>query len=195
PAPDAIATGFPSLDQVLAGGLRRGDLILLAGDAGSGKSALALAMTLRAARTGRTVAFLSAESTPERMLERAVGIEGRFALDDLRRGRLDEESRLRAASAAHELRDTLPELGRIPGPSPDAIAEELRRTLDLELAVVDGIGALAAGKLPRAEELATALFSLKRVALELEIALLVTVPLAVPVRDRPDPRPSLEDLG
>ena len=43
----SITTGFPSLDSLLGGGLRRGDLVVLAGDAGVGKSALALAMTLR----------------------------------------------------------------------------------------------------------------------------------------------------
>ena len=39
-SPDTIVTGFPSLDRMLGGGLRRGDLVVLGGDVGSGKSAL-----------------------------------------------------------------------------------------------------------------------------------------------------------
>src|SRR5213083_1788054 len=39
---DTIPTGFGSLDKLLGGGLRRRDLILLGGDIGSGKSALAI---------------------------------------------------------------------------------------------------------------------------------------------------------
>ena len=59
--PDTVPTGFPSLDRALGGGLRRRDLTVLGGDVGSGKSALALAMALRAAQAGYTVAFLSGE--------------------------------------------------------------------------------------------------------------------------------------
>ncbi len=195
PAPDTVPTGFPSLDQLLSGGLRKGDLTLLAGDAGSGKSALALALAVRAAANGRNVTFLSGESTPERLVERAISMEGRFSIDDLRKGRLDEETRLRAASAVHELRDRLPDFGVVPGPSSDAVAEELRRALDLEFAVVDGIGALTSGERPREEDLAVAVTSLKRLALELGIALLVTVPLVRPVTSRDDHRPTLDDLG
>lgn len=195
PAPDVVATHFPSLDQLLGGGLRRGDVALLAGDAGSGKSALALAMAVRAARHGRTVSYLSAEATPERLLERVAAFEGRFPLEDLSRGRLDEAARQRATEVVNDLRDRLPTFGRIPVPSADAVAEELRRALDLELAVVDGLGALAPGTRPRAEELAAALASLKRLALELGVALLVTMSLDGTVRGRPDPRPTLDDLG
>src|SRR6266566_4820780 len=46
---DTIPTGFGSLDKLLGGGFRRRDLILLGGDIGSGKYALALAITLRVA--------------------------------------------------------------------------------------------------------------------------------------------------
>ena len=50
PALDTVACGFPSIDRMLGGGLRRGDLIVLGGDVGSGKSALALAIALRVAQ-------------------------------------------------------------------------------------------------------------------------------------------------
>jgi predicted ATP-dependent serine protease len=46
--PDGIPTGYPSLDKLLGGGPRHGDLVVLGGDVGAGKSALALAMALRA---------------------------------------------------------------------------------------------------------------------------------------------------
>ncbi len=60
-APDTLPTGFQSLDRVIGGGLRKRDLVLLGGDVGSGKSALALAFAMRVAAQGRRVAFFSGE--------------------------------------------------------------------------------------------------------------------------------------
>jgi len=41
---DTVPTGFPSIDRILGGGVRRRDLVVLGGDVGSGKSALALGL-------------------------------------------------------------------------------------------------------------------------------------------------------
>ena len=96
--------GFPSIDKLLGGGFRRGDLIVLGGDVGSGKSALALAFAIRASLHGTRVAFLTAEMTVERVLERIIAIEARTRIDDLRQGTLDDadarERRRRRAAAA-----------------------------------------------------------------------------------------------
>src|SRR5689334_24264206 len=71
PSHDTFASGFPSLDELLGGGFRRGDLIVLGGDVGSGKSAPALAIAFRAATRNKTV-FDSGESDPERSLVREL---------------------------------------------------------------------------------------------------------------------------
>src|SRR5439155_552388 len=77
---DTVPTGFPSIDRILGGGLRRRDLVVLGGDVGSGKSALALGLALRTAQQGTGVALLSGEMDEERLMERALAIEGRVAL-------------------------------------------------------------------------------------------------------------------
>src|SRR4051794_29868340 len=99
---DTIVTGFASLDKVLGGGLRAGDLVVIGGDVGSGTSALALAIALRAAQSRRegAVAFLSGEMTVERVAERVLAIEGRSRIDDLRQGTLDDAARAEAGAAA-----------------------------------------------------------------------------------------------
>ena len=58
---DTIATGFPSVDNALGGGVRRRDLVVLGGEVGSGKSALALAIAIRASESGIKSLFLSGE--------------------------------------------------------------------------------------------------------------------------------------
>src|SRR5512135_2694685 len=77
PSGDAVATGFPSMDRILGGGFRQGDLIVLGGDVGVGKSSLALAIALRIAERGESAAFLSGEMEEDRMWERALAIESR----------------------------------------------------------------------------------------------------------------------
>src|SRR5579884_1476745 len=95
---DTVATGFPSIDKMLGGGFRRGDLVVLGGDVASGKSALALAFGIRAAQQEMRVAFLTAEATVERVLERVIAIEGRARIDDLRQGTLDDLTRAAAGA-------------------------------------------------------------------------------------------------
>lgn len=190
-----VPTGFPSADRLLGGGLRRGDLIVLTGDISVGKSALALAMALRSSIAGHTALFLSGETTPDRLLERLVAMQARLSLDDLRRGTLEDESRAAVGAAAFALRESAPALERIVSGSTDDLADTLRRVLDLELAVVDGLPALVTGTRARDEELAAAVAAVKRLAVELDIAIILTVPLSVDTRSRPDPRPVLSDLG
>src|SRR5688500_13484254 len=76
-AGDALSTGFPSVGRIRGGGLRRGELTVLGGDVGSGKSALALAVTLRAAAAGTRTAYFTTEMPLEQVHERVLAIEGR----------------------------------------------------------------------------------------------------------------------
>src|SRR5438105_8015650 len=105
---DTIPTGFPSIDRLLGGGLRRRDLVVLGGDIGSGKSALALGLALRVAQRGTGVALLSGEMDEERLMERALAIEGRGAVDDLRSAKLNDETRAGIGGGAGAVRGPPP---------------------------------------------------------------------------------------
>ena len=207
-ATDAVATGFPSVDKLLGGGLRQGDLVVLGGDIASGKSALALAMAYRAAErptrgaddltavTGSgTVAFLSGEMSPQRVTERLLAIEGRARVDELRRGVVDDRSRASIGAAAVRVRDAALGIEPLPGGGVAALADTLRSTLDLRLAVVDSLEHLVAGASSRDEELAAVIRRLKDLALELEVPILVTAQLNRLDRARHDLRPRLEDFA
>src|SRR5437870_105155 len=113
PSRETVPSGFPSIDAHLGGGFRLGDLIVLGGDASSGKSALALAFAVRAAGQGKRVAFLTGEMSVERVLERIIGIEARTNIDGLRQGTLDDETRAAAGAVALRLRDRLPSIDRL----------------------------------------------------------------------------------
>ncbi len=191
---DTIASGFPSIDRVLGGGFRRGDLVALGGDVGSGKSALALAMALRAAQAGHGVVFLSGEMSAERVLERALAIEGRVEIDELRSGALDDIARANVGAAAMRLRDVMPRIDRIPSDGVKDLADILDSRWQVELLVVDSLQCCATGVRDNDEELASALHDLKMLALDLNVAILATAQLT-DLSPRPDRRPRLDDFG
>jgi replicative DNA helicase len=69
-------TGFDALDTALAGGLRSGELILMGGPQGLGKTTMALQMLRRAVVTGtRPAIFFSYEHDAHAVLERLIAIE------------------------------------------------------------------------------------------------------------------------
>ena len=196
PPTDTIPTGFPSLDELLGGGLRRGDLIVLGGDTASGKSALSLAIALRVSETQRGVLFLTAEMEPDRVLERALAIEGRARIDDLRRGTLDEEGRAGIGAAAVRLRSNTLRIERVPAPgSTTAIRERIGEAGDIQLAVIDALQAMAPGATRREEALADAVQQLKAQAMDQQIAILLAAHLPAMDRGRKDARPQLDDFG
>jgi replicative DNA helicase len=190
---DSVGSGFPSLDRSLGGGFRRGDLAILGGDVGSGKSALALAIALRSAER-HSVAFFSAEMTQQRLMERVLAIEGRVRVDELRQGTLDEMARARVGAAAVRLRERLPRFGRISADTPHGLPEDWEEMGVPDLVVVDSLQGVGAGRRKGAEEQAAAVRALKSLALDAGIAILATAQLPM-LAARPDRRPVLDDFG
>jgi replicative DNA helicase len=194
-APDTVPTGFPTVDRRLGGGLRHGDLTIVGGDVGAGKSALALAIAIRAMQAGHPVVVLSAELTPERQLERILAIEGRVQVDDLRRGVLDDLARATVGAVAMRLRDRAPHLASV---GPDGLAgvlEAIRRDGRGALVVVDALESLTDGGAPRDEQLAAAVRALKAVALEVGCALVLVAGIPRYTPERRSTRPTLDDFG
>lgn len=194
-APDTLPTGFPTVDRRLGGGLRLGDLIVLGGDVGAGKSALALAFALRTWQAGRPTLVFSAEMTPERQLERLLAIEGRVAVDDLRRGALDDLARVAVGGVAVRLRDRPPGLAVLPAGGVGPLVDALRDHARGHLVVVDGLEHLAAGDAPRDEQLALAVRALKAAALEAGCAIVLVAGLPRYTPERRSARPVLDDFG
>ena len=196
-APDTVPTGFPSLDRTLGGGFRRQDLVVLCGDVGSGKSALGLAIALRSARAGVPTLVLSGEMSADRMLERALALEGRASIDDLRQGRLDPAARASVGAAAVRMRDVPLLLSPLAGERFEEVTALLDQVPGRSLLVVDSLQLTPA---PRpaarvAERVALAVRALKSLALERNLAVLALAQLPGLRRERPDPRPTLDDLG
>ena len=196
-APDTIPSGFASLDKLLAGGFRRRDLVILAGDVGSGKSALGLAIALRAAGAEIPTLFFSGEMSADRVMERALALEGRASIDDLRQGRLDEAGRASVGAVAVRLRHHPLMVKPLLGGDFKEISTALDVVPPRRLLIVDSLQLVAPPR-PAArlqERVALAVRALKALAVERDLVVLVLAQLPGLRAGRADPRPTLDDLG
>jgi replicative DNA helicase len=194
---DTVPTGFPSLDRMLGGGVRRQDVVILAGDVGSGKSSFALGIALRSAKAGTPVTYLSGEMSEARLMERALALEGRVPADVLRGGELDDLSRSAIGAAALRLRGLPLHVRPLAGERFEELSEALDTVPRRGLLVLDDLQ-MAASPPPAAtgdERLAATVRGLKNLALERDVAVLAVAQMPKFQADRGDPRPTLDDLG
>ncbi len=194
---DTVATGFGSLDLLLGGGIRRQDLVVLSGDVGAGKSSFALAIALRSAAAGTPVTYLSGEMSEERLLERALALEGRVPVDALRSGELDDVSRSAVGAAALRLRDLPLHVRPLLGERFEEVGAALDTVPRRGLLVLDDLQ-MTGSPIPQAdgdERAAATIRALKSLALERDVAVLALAQLPKFRAARRDPRPTMDDLG
>jgi replicative DNA helicase len=203
-----IGSGFPDLDSILAG-WHPGDLVVLGGATGMGKSALAfqlaVAATLRknhGAVSGRVCGVVLLEMPPERCVLRMVCCEARVDTARLARGQLLDPEYARLATVAgyinsapmyfiHSPRLTVSEMCRAAG--------ELKAAEGLDLLVVDTLNLLRVpGFAPpatnREQEVGIIVRELKALALDLQVPVIATASLSRGVEQRHAKRPVLSDL-
>jgi replicative DNA helicase len=111
PASRIWPTGFDLLDQTLAGGFRSGELVLLGGPQGLGKTTWVLQVARNAVRAGRSAVVFSFEHDPQTLLIRLVALEagqlGGIAAPNVSRIRQSFEAvDGRTGSLADRLKDT-----------------------------------------------------------------------------------------
>lgn len=194
PTPDLVTTGYPSLDRLLAGGLRRGELTVVGGDAGAGKTALALGIAIRAAVAGYPVLILTHESNEARCWERLVTAESGVTQIAMRTGVLPHGAGDALKSAADVLR-RLPITVELAPHTPALLADRLEGAELPALVIIDGLAGLDQPPRPVAEAHAQVVRLAKRVAVERDVAVLLTAPLSADRSHLPPPRPVLSDFG
>lgn len=190
-----IPTGMPDLDAALAGGLRNGELTVLAAGTGQGKSAFAMHIARMAAEKGFRVGFVSREMSVEQYGLRAIAsLTGVDSGTLLRAAKLDAE-KWAAISDAVARMNTLPISFAFRAATVEDVRREAVRKEGLDLLVVDYIQILGARDKYPNEHLRVSHVSrqLKEIALDLGIPVLALSQL----RRAPGGvarKPSLSDL-
>lgn len=201
------STGFPALDEKTAG-LHGGELIILAGRPGAGKTAFALNIARHvSAEVGTGVCFFSLEMSAEQLVTRLLS-QGGVDAQKMRTGRrLNHEDLSRMAEVAAELKERdlfVDDSGALNILEAKARARRLGRTLRLNgkklgLVVVDYLQLLEndpderSGE-NRATQVAVISRGLKALARDMNVPILALSQLNRAVDNRPNRRPMLSDL-
>lgn len=196
-----LPTGFSDFDKK-TGGLRAGDLVIIAGRPSMGKTTLAVNIAEYAAvNPGRkaSVAIFSMEMPSEQLLTRMLSSIGGVNLGSIRSGRVSDEDWVRITSATSQLSEAKIFVDETPGLSPmdlRARARRVKREHGLDLVVVDYLQLMQVpgNKENRATEIAEISRGLKALAKELAIPVIALSQLNRGVEQREHKKPVMSDL-
>lgn len=198
-AGEAIATGFRDLDAALAGGPRRGHLVVLAALTSRGKSTLALNIATNVAKHGRAALVYSLEMSARDLARRLLFSEAQVPAIAAASGLTgSERERIHhAAASIAAVRLEVRDGGNLTPSRVRAVAQQYQREWGaLDLIVIDYIGLMRSDERVerREREIASISRDLKLLAVEMNCVVLACAQLNRESQRREDPRPRLSDL-
>lgn len=193
-----IETGLTDFDELLDGGMQRGNLVIVGARPSMGKTALAMTVGLHVAQR-HTVAMLSMEMPHSDLRDRQLSILGRIPLSHLKRPKhhgLDYGKVVDAAEKSRHLRFFASDKTSLNILKIRAKARQMKRKNGLDLLIVDYIG-LTDGldtKQSRAYQIEEVSRGLKALAKELDIVVMCLAQVNRGATDRINTVPGLHDL-
>jgi replicative DNA helicase len=194
-------TGLDDLDELLNGGLRPGQLVVIAARPSMGKTALAMSIELHVAEQQREpCAFFSMEMPKAEVTERRTSMLSHIHLSKIQRPErlkdYDWPNLTRAVESLRALRLFVSDKGGLNILQVRARARALKRRYGLRLLTVDYLGLMNGldPKQPRAYQIEEITKGLKQLAKELDIPVVVLVQLSRETEKRVGQRPILSDL-
>ena len=209
-----ISSGLHELDYKL-GGLRKSDLLILAGRPSMGKTALATNIAFNIAKKfrkgtlpdggegaveGGVVGFFSLEMSSEQLANRILSAEARIRSHELLAGKITEDQMRTFIEVARDL-ERMPlyidDTPALPISTLAARARRLKRQHGLDVLVIDYLQLVrpaSSRDQGRVNEVSEISMGLKAIAKELDIPVIALSQLSRKVEDRDDKRPQLADL-
>lgn len=199
-----LQTGFIDLDRKL-GGLASGNLVILAGRPGMGKTALAINIATHVARRGTPVQFDSMEMSAEELGYRLLSDFTEIESDPIKTGVIYDPQRrplnraeldriAQATLITRELPLWIDAQGGLKIGQLCARARRVKRQRNIGLLVIDYLQLMAGGSNNRVADVTEITTGLKALAKDLEIPIVALSQLSRNVENRPDKRPQLSDL-
>ncbi|MDD3693486.1 MAG: replicative DNA helicase [Oscillospiraceae bacterium] len=191
-----IPTGISSLDEITTG-LNRSDLIIVGARPGMGKTSFALNLARNVAvKQNRTVAFFTLEMSREQLVNRLLSSEAKVSSKKLRVGNLTPEEWTRIATASGVLCKAPMYFDDTSSITVPEMKARLRRLKNVDFVVIDYLQLMHSPRRTenRVQEVSEITRSLKIMAKELNIPLLVCAQLARSTERQANHRPGLADL-
>ncbi|MEU4692016.1 replicative DNA helicase [Actinoplanes sp. NPDC023714] len=194
-----VPTGFQDLDRLL-NGLHAGQLIIVAGRPGLGKSTVSMDFARNAAiQSGCASAIFSLEMSKIEMVMRLLSAEARVPLHTLRSGQLSDDDWTKLARRMGEISqapifvDDTPNMNLM---EIRAKARRLKQRHNLRLLVIDYLQLMSSPKKTesRQQEVSELSRGLKLLAKEIECPVIAVSQLNRGPEQRTDKRPQLSDL-
>lgn len=199
-APRGLSTGLPALDDIIKG-LRKGNMVVVAGLTGSGKTILGLqiAQHVTTQLGGAGLAF-SMEMTKEELITRSIASMGGVNLSRLDEGNtLEDDDWPKITGAVGKLQKARLYVNDQAGMTLArirSIARQCQRREGLDVVVVDYLTLIGSegGGQNRSLEVGKISTGLKNLAKELQVPVIVLAQLNRGPTNRPDKKPRPSDL-
>lgn len=196
-----VPTGYYDLDNMLTG-LHGGELIIVGGRPGMGKTSFAINIACHAAAKGKRVAVFSLEMPRTQIAIRMLCGDARVSMQKVRSGTLRDEDWVKLAHAAAPMvNSNVLYIDDSAGLSPAQLRSRCRRLMmekGLDLIIIDYLQLMTAdGKSKndnRQQEVSEISRALKAIALELKVPLIACAQLSRANTQRQVKKPMLNDL-
>src|SRR6478609_423078 len=196
-----VATGFVDFDR-RTGGLRGGDLVIVAGRPSMGKTTLAINMAENVAldpNVKGSVLIFSMEMPSEQLMTRMLSSVGGVPMQDIRSGRISDQDWVRITSATSQLAEARIFIDESPGLTPTELrarSRRIKREHGLDMVVVDYLQLMQVSgtKENRATEISEISRGLKALAKELNVPVIALSQLNRSVEQRESKKPVMSDL-
>ena len=189
-----LTTGWQMLDKYI-GGWNKGNLIIIAGRPGSGKTAIALSLTIGASQLSK-VLFMSLEMSSEELAKRYISYFANIENFKIRSGNLKVNEHQHIANSLYQLTtdfyvddDAKSSINDI-----RAKAQLHKAKHGLNIIIIDYLQLVKGTKANREQEIAEISRNLKIMAKELGITVICLAQLNRNSEQRADKRPMLSDL-
>ncbi|MBI1871072.1 MAG: replicative DNA helicase [Chlamydiae bacterium] len=196
-----ISSGFKDFDEIMSG-LQRSDMIVVAARPSMGKTAFALNIAEHVVVNEKLpVGIFSLEMSREQLVQRMLCAHAKVNLQHVRRGFISHENWRQLVHSANALSEAPLYIDDTPGLSATELRAKARRfksAYNIELLIVDYLQLMQSFQSNRSEnrqqEISEISRSLKSLARELNIPIIVLSQLNRAAENRPENKPRLSDL-
>ncbi len=196
-----VPTGFNDLDR-MTGGFQKGDLIIVAGRPGMGKTAFVVSLAINAAtQYSKSIGIFSLEMTAQQLVLRMIASLSNVGVFNLRTGMLDHSQYKAIGRALDKLKNVriyIDDTSMMRVSDIRSKARKLKMEKGVDLIIIDYLqlmhGRASSNLANRVQEVSEISRSLKVLAKELDVPIIALSQLNRGVEARDNKRPMVADL-